>query len=223
MESSKIWVGGLVALSVVIFGVILAANSKNAAPVTPTTVTADQATILTIRDADHIRGNPAAPVTLIEYGDFQCPGCAGVEPLLQQLIVEHGQTVRLIYRHFPLTAQHEHAELMARAAEAADRQGRFFDLHDRIFAEQTRWSTAPDARQLVVQYIRELGLNVDQFERDLSDSAISARIAKDKGEAAALRLPGTPSFFLNGQTLATPRSYADLVAAVSAAQPTTEP
>jgi protein-disulfide isomerase len=222
MESTRVWVGGLVALTVVLFGVILAANSKNPAAVTPASITADQATILTVRDTDHVRGNPAAPVTLIEYGDFQCPGCGAVEPLLQQLVTEHGQSVRLVYRHFPLS-RHAYAELMARAAEAADRQGRFYDLHDRLFAEQARWSSARDARELVVQYARDLGLNIDQFERDLADGGISARIANDEGEAAALKLPGTPSFFLNGQVLAMPRTYDDLVAAVEAAQPTPAP
>ena len=103
---------------------------------------------------------------------------------------------------------------MARAAEAADKQGQYWALHDRIYQEQTAWSESTDAKTLVEGYAKELGLNIDQWNADLFDPGVTDRIGKDKQDSSTLVLPGTPSFFLNGQALPNPKSYEDLVKAV---------
>lgn len=214
-EDSGKWTIAIVALSVVILGAVVVAGSKNQTAPAGSGVNADGA-ILAVRPSDHRQGNPDAKATLIEYGDFQCPACGAVEPLLERLLAEHASEVQLIFRNFPLP-QHRNAELMARAAEAADKQGKYFELHDVIYAKQAEWSESAKARELVEDYARELGLDVERFTADLFAQAVTDRIASDKADTRTLRLEGTPTFFLNGALLANPPSYEALVTAVQAA------
>lgn len=219
MDSSRFWTAGILVAAVVIFGAILAANSGTHAPAPTAAVTDDQANILTIKETDHVRGKSDAPVTLIEYGDFQCPGCASYEPQVQQLVKDFPDTLRVVFRHFPL-AQHANAELMARAAEAATKQGKFWELHDLIYAKQDEWSASTKATELVTGYAREAGVpDLEQFQRDLYADDVTNAIARGKGEAKALNAPGTPTFFLNGQPLQNPRSYDEFKAAITNATP----
>ncbi len=144
-------------------------------------------------ERDHIRGpKEDALVTLVEYGDFECPYCGQAEPVVRELIKEYGE-LRFVFRHLPLTDVHPHAQLAAEAAEAADRQGKFWDMHDTLMDHQG----ALDTRDLI-RYAADLGLDTSQFAADLRKHVGAARIAEDVDSADLATVSGTPTFFVNG-------------------------
>lgn len=142
-----------------------------------------------------VKGAANAPITIVEWSDFQCPFCARVTPTLGQVEKEYGDKVRLVFKHMPLP-MHPNAPGAHAAAEAAHRQGRFWEMHDRIFAAPNQLSS----EQYVV-YATELGLDLDQFKTDSSSAEVQARIAADVDQAAQVGVTGTPAFFINGRFL----------------------
>jgi Na+/H+ antiporter NhaA len=144
-------------------------------------------------ERDHIRGDDDAPVTLVEYGDFECPFCGRAEPVLRQLLNEFGNDLRFVFRHLPLSDVHPRAQLAAEAAEAADDQGAFWEMHDLLFDHQD----ALEPKNLVA-YARELGLDVDRFTEQLRRHEHAGRIASDVDDADLSGVSGTPTFFVNG-------------------------
>lgn len=145
-------------------------------------------------------GAQDAYLTITEYSDFQCPYCVQVAPILKQLVAKYPQDVRLVYRHFPLSSIHDKAELSAQAAEAAGIQGKFWDMHDLLFARQDQWSqlTVEQFQEWLLALAEELNLDVDQFTQDLNSQELVdlAKNAWEQGGAAGL--PGTPFLFFNG-------------------------
>jgi Na+/H+ antiporter NhaA len=142
---------------------------------------------------DHIRGPLEAPVTLVEYGDFECPYCGQAEPVVRELQRDFGD-VRYVWRHLPLTDVHPHAQLAAEAAEAADRQGAFWEVHDLLFDHQDRLRPSD-----LVGYAEQLGLDVERFTEDLRNHEGAARVAEDVDSADLSGVSGTPTFFVNGR------------------------
>jgi Na+/H+ antiporter NhaA len=144
-------------------------------------------------DRDHIRGRDDAPVTVVEYGDFECPYCGQAEPVVRQLLAGSGD-VRYVWRHLPLHDVHPHAQLAAEAAEAAALQGRFWEMHD-VLLEHQGELRVPD----LVGYAEQLELDVAQFQQHLDDRAVAARVAEDVESADLSGVSGTPTFFINGR------------------------
>ena len=144
-------------------------------------------------DLDHVRGPADAPVTIVEYADFECPYCGRAEPALRDLLSEFGDDIRYVYRHLPLPDVHPHAALAAEASEAAGKQGRFWEMHDLLFEHQDALHP-PD----LVEYATELGLDTARIERELRRNEYAARIARDTESAELSGVTGTPSFFVNG-------------------------
>jgi len=158
--------------------------------------TAEVLTDLTIDvdpERDHIRGPAKSPVTVVEYGDFECPYCGQAEPAVRELLREHGD-IRYVWRHLPLNDVHPHAELAAEAAEAAAQQGKFWEMHDLLFEHQD----ALTIRDLI-GYARSLGLDLDKFSTDLRKHAGAAHVSEDTESADLSGVSGTPTFFINGQ------------------------
>ena len=149
-------------------------------------------------ESPHIRGNPNAQVTLEEFGDFQCPPCGSFAGFAEELLKEYDSRLRIVFRHFPLTA-HEHAREASLAAEAAGIQGRFWEMHDLLYREQAAWSKAPNARELFESYAGTIGLNVDQFKKDMDGEQAKARVDSDHARAESLEIKVTPSLYINGQ------------------------
>jgi Na+/H+ antiporter NhaA len=144
-------------------------------------------------ERDHIRGPETSLVTLVEYGDFECPYCGMAEPAIRELLREHGE-LRFVFRHLPLTDVHPHAQLAAEAAEAADRQGKFWEMHDTLMDHQGALTTRD-----LVQYAEDLGLDTAQFSADLKKHVGAARVAEDVDSADLATVSGTPTFFINGR------------------------
>jgi Na+/H+ antiporter NhaA len=144
-------------------------------------------------ERDHIRGPLDAPVTVVEYGDFECPYCGIAEPVVRELLSDFGD-VRYVWRHLPLNDVHSHAQLAAEASEAASDQGAFWEMHDILFENQA----ALEPSDLIAAAER-LGLDVDRFTDDLSVHAGAARVAEDVDSADLSGVTGTPTFFINGR------------------------
>ena len=143
---------------------------------------------------DHARGSADAPVTLVEYADFECPFCGRWFPELQRVLKDLGPRVRFVFRHFPVSEQHPHAESAAEAAEAAGAQGKFWEMHDLLFRRQA----ALDGGHLLA-YVRELGLDAVRVERELEREVHRARVRDDIESGLRSGVSGTPMFFINGR------------------------
>jgi Na+/H+ antiporter NhaA len=145
-------------------------------------------------ERDHIRGPESAPVTLIEYGDYECPYCGQAEVVIRALLDDFGDELRYVWRHLPLNDVHTHAQLAAEAAEAAGAQGEFWGMHDKLLATQDEL-TGRDLKR----YAEQLGLDLERFVDDIHDHEHAERIAEDVASADASGVAGTPSFFINGR------------------------
>jgi Na+/H+ antiporter NhaA len=143
-------------------------------------------------ERDHIRGPADAPVTLVEYGDLECPFCGQAEPVVRELLAESGD-LRYVWRHLPLNDVHPRAQIAAEATEAAAAQGRFWEMHDLLLSHQDALKPAD-----LVGYARELGLDVDRFSDELRRHVYASRIAEDVDGADLSNVTGTPTFFVNG-------------------------
>ena len=148
---------------------------------------------LPVGERDHVQGPPTAAVTLVEYGDYQCPYCLQAYPILVDLRERLGDTVRLVFRNFPLATIHPNAQHAAEAAEAAGAQGKFWEMHDHLFEHQSRLDDAA-----LLRYAADLGLDVKQFERDLKKHTYAARVREDFQSGVMSGVNGTPTFFING-------------------------
>ncbi len=150
---------------------------------------------------DHIRGPATAKATLVEYSDFQCPACAQYEPIVREVASSFPNDLRVVYRHFPLTEIHKNATAASIASEAASKQGKFWEMHDILFDRQSQWSNATSTDALFSDFAVSLGLNTDQFVKDLTESATSDKIDSDVVGANASGITGTPTFYLNGKQI----------------------
>lgn len=145
-----------------------------------------------------VKGAPMAPITIVEYSDFQCPYCSAARPLLERLLREHEGKVKLVFKHFPLS-MHPRAVHAARAAEAAKLQGRFWEMHDLLFEHQHELDDADLER-----YAEMTGLDVERFKADLASDATQARVDADRAEGEGFGVEGTPSIFVNGRRFQEP-------------------
>ena len=162
---------------------------------------------------DHVRGPLDAPVTLVEYGDYECPYCGLAETVVRELLAEFGDDLRYVWRHLPLTDVHPNAQLAAEAAEAAALQGRYWEMHDILMGHQG------DLRlKDLLAYAEQIGLDADTFRRDLRARAGAERVADDVESADLSSVSGTPTFFVNGRRHYGAYDVASLSAAVRAAR-----
>jgi protein-disulfide isomerase len=165
----------------------------------------------------HIRGNPDAPVTLEEFADFQCPPCSSFATFGEELLKEYDSRLRIVFRNFPLSA-HEHAREAAVAAEAAGMQGHFWEMHDVLYREQAFWSYAPNTRELFESYAGAIGLNLDQFRKDMDGEKARERVDSDHARGDSLGIKMTPTLYINDQPVeAKDKNPAGVRAAINAA------
>jgi protein-disulfide isomerase len=175
-------------------GFALYRSKKIAAPPAPVASKEEVATGL------HVRGPNSAPITIEEFGDFQCPPCSTMSGLLKKMEEEEKGKVRVVFRHFPLV-MHAHAREAAIAAEAAELQGKFWEMHDLIYKEQNNWSKAQDAPAMFTSYASTLGLDVERFKKDLTNPEIAERIDADQKTGTSRGVTSTPTLFVNNVLL----------------------
>ena len=148
---------------------------------------------LPVGERDHVQGPAGAPVTLVEYGDFECPYCGRAYPIVKQLQQRLGSRLRFVFRNFPLKEIHPHAEHAAEAAEAAGAQGKFWEMHDRLFERQFALEDSS-----LLEYAADLGLDVGRVAGELAQGAYGARLREDFRSGVSSGVNGTPTFFING-------------------------
>ena len=150
-------------------------------------------TVPVAEDRDHIQGPADAAVTLVEYGDFECPYCGGAYPIIKEVQARMGDRLRFVFRNFPISTSHPHAEQAAEAAEAAAGQGRFWQMHDLLFENQRRLRD-----QDLRAYAEQAGLDLRQFDTELAEHVHAARVREDFMSGVRSGVNGTPTFFING-------------------------
>lgn len=178
---------GIVALATFGGGFALYRTKRLAAPAAPTNSKAG---------GIHVRGKDGAPVTLEEFGDFQCPPCGMMATFLKKTEDEYGSRLKLIFHNFPL-AMHAHAREAAIAAEAAHNQGRFWEMHDLLYKEQAVWSKAADVAALFDGYAGTIGLDLARFKKDLLAPEVAARVDVDQKLGSSRGVTSTPTLFVN--------------------------
>jgi protein-disulfide isomerase len=160
--------------------------------------------------SNHTLGAGNKKVTLLEYGDFQCPACTSYYPLVKQVKEAYGDDITFQFRHFPLVQIHPNAMLGSRAAEAAGKQGKFFEMHDLLYENQEEWSQAPNVRSVLESYAKQLGLNFEQFKTDTQSSEVNSVINADIKAGQAVGANSTPTFVINGRKIEeNPRTLED--------------
>ena len=170
---------------------------------------------------DWTQGTAGALVELVEYSDFQCPACERFYPFVKKLLEEKGTDIYFAYRHFPLTSIHKNAERAARAAEAAGSQGKFFEMHDLLFENQTLWSpmSSDKARAQFITFAEQLGLQKEQFAVDLNNKELKDKIDAHYRSGLATGVQGTPTFYVNGTAIQNPSTYEEFEKLVFEAAP----
>ncbi|MCC6934245.1 MAG: thioredoxin domain-containing protein [Candidatus Yanofskybacteria bacterium] len=202
-----LWAGGFAVLVLIGWGMVkLSANEP-----LPTNGSGSVLSI-PVGPQDNSKGPQDAPVTLVEYSDFQCPACGAFAPVVEQLLKDPELVgkVRFVYRNFPLSSIHKNADLAAQAGQAAAAQGKFWEMHDLLFENQTKWSglSSSGARDAFIGFARTIGLNVDAFTKALADSAVAARVKADFDGGLQSGVNSTPTFFVNGTKMPHPQSLA---------------
>lgn len=168
-------------------------------------------TIISQQDADNVKsgipdrtnGNKDAKIVLIEYGDYSCPGCTTLEGNIKKVLKDYGKEISVVFRHFPITSIHPNSKIAAAYAEAAGLQGKFWEMHDKLFSNRTDWSgVSADKRDKIFdEYAKQLGLDMDKLKKDISSNKVAQKIAFDQAIGKASGVSGTPSVLLNGRSL----------------------
>src|ERR1700737_1560835 len=171
-----------------------------------------------VSERDHIRGPHGAEVSLVEYGDFECPYCRAAEPIVAGLIEALGGQLSVTFRHFPLSQVHLHARHAAEVAEAAAAQGKFWEMHDTLFARQDALEDAD-----LLKYAGDRGLDADPEGRALADRAYARRVAEDQQSGLDSGVSGTPTFYLDGIRYDGSVALRDMLAAIRQLHPDLEP
>lgn len=202
-----LWLGILVIIGGSVFGMVKLASKS----------TTSQTALLAeaVSASDWIKGSNDSKVVLVEYSDFQCPACGFFYFVLKEITKDYGDKIQLVYRHFPLS-YHANSFLAAQAAEAAGKQGKFWEMYDLLFENQQTWAnqSGADAKKTFTSYARSLGLDVERFEKDLNSAEIKAKIENNYQSGVKSGVDATPTFFLNGKKLPPPRSYKEFENAI---------
>lgn len=165
-----------------------------------------------VNDRDHATGPADAPVTLVEYGDYECPDCGNAYPVIKRLLAEQGPRLRFVFRNFPLSNVHPHASVAAQAAEAAAAHGKFWEMHDLLYEHQKNLDQY-EMGQLALR----AGLEIYRFESDLAAELFAPKVAADYDSGVKSGVKGTPTFFINGVRYEGEKDYESLKRAIDGA------
>ena len=189
-----------------ILGVIIFTNKSSA----PSAYSGDAAKVITEGPiGDHVFGSQTGKVVLVEYGDYQCPGCETVYPMLKEISEQYKDQLTFVFRNMPLTNVHPNALAAATAAEAAGLQSKYYEYHDLLYEKQNEWKDASvsDRSKFFEKYAQQLGLNVETFKQNLANKDVSDKIARDRSTAASFEVSSTPTLILNGEKLSQEVSF----------------
>ena len=161
-----------------------------------------------IVNGNYVSASESAGITLVEFGDYQCPACGIYNPLVKQVLTEFAGKIAFASKNFPL-AQHKNAPISSFSAEAAGFQGKFWQMHDKLYENQNSWSASSDAKTIFIGYATDLGLNVDQFKLDIDSQKVKDIVASDYADGNTIGINSTPTFYLNGVKMDNPANIED--------------
>lgn len=196
MKHLSKWIFGIVILAIIGFAAYALTRSDE--QLAETTVTSSS------EGSKNYYGNLESPVTLTEYVDFQCEACYAYYPFVKELKEKYKDRVKFQIKYFPIASAHKLATQAAQSAEAAARQDKFFEMHDKLFAEQKIWEQLKDPTSQFEKYAKDIGLDVEKYKSDSKSDEVQAVVKKDLADATALKASGTPTFVLNGKMIENP-------------------
>lgn len=206
-------IGGMVLVTLAILIIIVVVSGRSTSTSTdPIAVENPEL----VREHSRIIGKADAQVTLVEFGDFQCPACAATNPVVNQLLADYPETLRFVFRNYPLSI-HPNAEPAARVAEAAGEQGKYREMFDKLYDSQKQWSVSSNPNLIFDGYASDLGLDLTRFATDKQSDKVTQAIRLDKGDGDALNVPGTPTLYINGTIFNEAPSYDTLKSRIDAA------
>lgn len=201
-KEAKVLTAILVAVVGGMVGLFMLANQGADTP----TAVGDKTKIT--RDSSHKTGSGA--ITMVEFGDYQCPACSVAHPNVKQLLKDYEGKITFYFRNFPLSNIHPNAMMSASAAEAAGAQGKFWEMHNKLYEAQKDWSEEANPTDKFAGYAKDLGLDVEKFKKALADKQFQPVIDQDLADGTALNVQGTPTFYFNGTQYTGKPDYASL-------------
>ncbi len=206
----------IVALVAIVLGFVIFALAKpdSSNQTQKLTVAADPAKL----SEGPFQGPADAKVVFTEFGDYQCPACGKYFPILRdQILPQFNGQIKFVFLNYPLTSIHKNAQAGAQAAEAARLQNKFWEMHDKLYENQSEWTELDDPTPKFQQFAKDLGLNVDQFKKDYNSQQVKDIIAQNVALGDAFKIQGTPSFFVNGKPVNTDNGAEGIIQAIKAA------
>lgn len=159
----------------------------------------------------------SAKITLVEFGDFECPACGAYSPFVKQLLTDFSGKINFVFRNYPLP-QHANAPISSYAAEAAGLQGKYWEMHDKLYENQSAWAVSTDPKTIFTGYAKDIGLDVTKFSTDIDSQTVKDKVTKDLNDGNLVNLTETPTFYLNGQKISPlPSNYNDFKSLIESA------
>jgi len=198
-QEAKILTGIGIATLLIVVGAAFFVGGKTS-PEKTKNVSSDKVKLL-VRDTSHTEGTKGAKVTIVEFGDFQCPACGSAYPTVAKIIEDYKGKVTFVFRQYPLPV-HQNAKVAALAAEAAGGQDKFFEMYGQLYENQKAWSESKKpVDEYFVKYAKEIGLDVNQFKKDVEQKKYEKNIQQDMNDAGAIGVSATPTFYINGEEI----------------------
>ncbi|NCS97701.1 MAG: thioredoxin domain-containing protein [Candidatus Pacebacteria bacterium] len=198
MKNMPLLIGTIVVSLIMIVGVAFM-FSGDSTPTADQLVPLDE--VILVPENPHVKGAPEAAITVVEFSDFQCPACSAAQPLVNELLAQYGDSVRFIYRHYPLISIHKNAQAASIFAQAATEQDKFWEVHDMLFQTQPEWSTITnddDLQAKFMTYAEALQLDTALLEEKMKDTSVLEAIQRDVTDGNTAKIAGTPTFYVNG-------------------------
>lgn len=219
-KRNKAFILVLLGTFILLFGGILLFTKGNSSETTKTvssTLLVPQASYQTsgFVNGAYLPASSSAKVTLVEFGDYECPACAIYSPFIKQLLSEFSGQMNYVFRNYPLP-QHKNALISSYAVESAGLQGKFWEMHEKVFLTQSDWANLTDPTDVFIGFAKELGLNTDKFISDLSSPEMTNKVKNDTADGNAVGLSETPTFYINGQKVSLTGSFDQLKSLIQA-------
>lgn len=216
MKREGVILGGIGLVTLIIVVVAAVFLSGPSTPAKSSTKVTDPLLLLGAKDQREEAGSESAKVTIVEFGDFQCPACGAVNPTVKKIIADYKDQIYFVFRNFPLP-MHANALVSAEAAYAAGQQGKFWEMESMLYESQLEWSekSGDEAKKIIRGYAEELELNMEQFNQSLDTSKGAAKIQKDQNDGYQLGVDSTPTFYINGEKFAGGMTYDKLKALIN--------
>lgn len=211
-SKNKVFIIVVAATVILIFAGVFLFSGKSTTSVSTSKVNASllipQGAIETsgIVNGNYLPASPSATVTLVEFGDYECPACGTYNPIVKQALTDFAGKITYVFRNYPLP-QHANAQISSDAVEAAGLQGKYWQMHDEVYDTQNNWSSLADPTSVFVGYAKDLGLDTNQFTKDLTSSEVKDKVQNDTNDGNTVGITETPTFYLNGEKITLTGSY----------------